>query len=132
MSQLSFTGLGPSWITGTVSDLAKAIFSFSVNPTGSSRQASPLCFSANLARQQNGLGRRSSRKTRSYSVIMGYLPSSILMMPEKSLGPPPALTNMLKSCAASAPIGVLAPDVCDACWASFRSFSMLSAVKPAW
>ena len=35
------------------------------------------------------------------------------MMPEKSFAPPPALTNMLKSCAASAPIGVLAPEACE-------------------
>src|SRR5215475_3335435 len=60
-------------MTGTVCDWAKAIFCFSVKPIGSSRQASPLCFIASLARQQYGLGRRSSEKTRSYSVIMGRM-----------------------------------------------------------
>ena len=65
IAQLSFTTWAPSWMTGTVCDWAKAIFCFSVKPIGSSRQPRPLCFSANFARQQNGLGRRSSWNTRS-------------------------------------------------------------------
>src|SRR5476651_2156584 len=38
-----------------------------------------------------------------------HLPSSILMMPEKSLAALPLLVNKVKSCAASAPSGVDAP-----------------------
>ena len=36
MAQLSLTGFSPSLITGTVLESAKAIFSFSVNPIGTS------------------------------------------------------------------------------------------------
>ena len=61
-----------------------------------------------------------------------HFPSSIRMMPEKSLAALPLLTNRLKSWAASAPSGVLAPAAFAACWASIRSFSIIAAVKPAW
>jgi hypothetical protein len=54
------------------------------------------------------------------------------MMPEKSLPALPALTNRLKSCAASAPSGVAAPEAAEACCASSRSLSIMAAVKPAW
>src|SRR4029079_19225998 len=67
-----------------------------------------------------------------HSSPSAHLPSSILMMPEKSFAAWPPLTKSVNSWAALAPSGVLAPTALAACWASSRSFSIIAAVKPAW
>ena len=57
---------------------------------------------------------------------------ALVAQTEKSLGPSPAWTRSPKSEAAAAPSGVGAPEAFAACCASFKSFSIISAVNPAW
>jgi hypothetical protein len=65
MAQLSATTLSPSTSTGTFDCPLKATSSLSVNFIARSSGVSPLWASARRARQQKGLGRRSSAQRRS-------------------------------------------------------------------
>src|SRR6266851_3847356 len=70
MAHESLTAQVPSTITGTRSDPANAITFFSVKCHGIVSTSSPLCASAILVRQQNGLNLRLlSLPARSYILI---------------------------------------------------------------